>query len=158
MLDTLRYLALETDVWLEITTLLIPGENDSETEIDELSGWVASELGPHVPLHFSAFHPDFKMLDTPPTPPATLRRAREIALANGLRYVYTGNVHDEAGDATSCHACGTRLIARDWYELREWNLENGACPSCGAECAGHFEARPGAWGRRRQPVRIGVAP
>ncbi len=155
VLDTLVYLVHETDVWVEITTLLIPGENDGDDELNELSRWIASELGPAVPLHFSAFHPDFKMLDRPPTPPATLSRARDIARANGLRYVYTGNVHDEAGDATWCHACGERVIGRDWYRLTAWNLAAGVCGSCGEPCAGRFDERPGDWGRRRMPVRIG---
>ena len=154
VLDTLRYLVRETEVWVEITTLLIVGENDSAGELDELTGWVRSELGPHVPLHFSAFHPDFKMLDHPPTPPSTLARARAIALRNGLRYVYTGNVHDETGGSTWCHACGARLVGRDWYELTSWDLEAGSCRRCGTPCPGHFEAAPGEWGRRRLPVRL----
>jgi pyruvate formate lyase activating enzyme len=155
VLETLVYLAGETDVWLEVTTLLIPGENDSEPELDALSAWVVERLGPDVPLHFSAFHPDFRMRDRPATPVETLRRAREIARANGVRHAYTGNVHDPAGDTTFCHACAAPLIRRDWYELREWRLDpTGACPSCGTRCAGRFEPRPGTWGRRRQPVRL----
>ena len=154
VLDTLRYLVHETDVWVEITTLLIPGLNDSDGELDELSGWIRTELGPEVPLHFSAFHPDFKLRDRPPTPPATLRRAREIARRNGLRYVYTGNVHDPEGDATWCPSCGDRMIGRDWYELTSWNLVDGESTACGERCPGRFEGTPGAWGRRRQPVRI----
>jgi pyruvate formate lyase activating enzyme len=155
VLETLKYLKHETDVWFEITTLLIPGENDSDAEIDAETRWVAEELGPDVPLHFTAFHPDWKMLDKPPTPPATLSRARRIGLANGLRYVYTGNVHDEDGGTTYCHACGERLIGRDWFTLTEWNLDAaGRCTACGAPCPGRFEPRPGAWGARRQPVRL----
>lgn len=155
VLDTLRYLKHETQVWFEITTLLIPGENDSDAELDALTRWVAEELGPDVPLHFTAFHPDWKMLDKPPTPPATLSRARRIGLGNGLSFVYTGNVHDEDGGTTSCHACGERLIGRDWYELTAWNLDAaGRCAACGTPCPGRFEARPGAWGARRQPVRL----
>jgi pyruvate formate lyase activating enzyme len=155
VLDTLMYIKRETSVWLEITTLLIPGENDSDAEIDALTRWVAGELGADVPLHFSAFHPDWKMLDTPPTPPATLTRARSIAKKNGLRYVYTGNVHDLEGDATNCHNCGAVVIGRDWYELISWNLDDhGRCKQCGTACAGAFEAKPGTWGRRRQPVRL----
>jgi pyruvate formate lyase activating enzyme len=155
VLDTLVYLKHETDVWFEITTLLIPGENDSDTELDAMTRWIAGQLGPDVPLHFTAFHPDYKMLDTPATPPATLKRARRIALGNGLRYVYTGNVHDKEGGSTYCHGCGERLIGRDWYVLSEWNLTpEGACASCGTPCAGRFEGPPGTWGARRLPVRL----
>lgn len=155
VLDTLVYLQRETSVWFEITTLLIPGENDSEAELQALTQWIAEHLGPEVPLHFTAFHPDWKMLDTPATPPATLTKARRIALGNGLRYVYTGNVHDRAGSSTYCHQCGARVIERDWYVLGEWRLTaEGHCALCGAPCAGVFEARPGTWGNRRQPVRL----
>ncbi len=155
VLDTLVYLKHETDVWFEITTLLIPGENDSEPEIHAASQWVVQNLGPDVPWHFTAFHPDYKMLDKPHTPSATLTRAREIALSYGLHYVYTGNVHDEVGGSTRCHGCGQTLIGRDWYVLTEWNLiDDGRCPSCGAQCAGVFDGPPGHWGRRRRPVRL----
>ena len=155
VLETLVYLKHETKVWVEITTLLIPGENDSEAELDEMTRWVVSELGPDVPMHFTAFHPDWKMLDKPRTPPETLTRAREIATGNGVRYAYTGNVHDERGGSTGCHACGRRLIGRDWYALTAWHLTpEGACKFCGEPCAGRFEAAPGTWGPRRQPVRI----
>ena len=122
VLDTLRYLKHETGVWFELTTLLIPGLNDSDAELDAMTRWVVAELGPDVPMHFTAFHPDYKMLDRPPTPAATLSRARRIALANGVRYAYTGNVHDEAGGTTHCHNCGQRLIGRDWYTLTAWHL------------------------------------
>ncbi len=160
VLDTLVYLTHETEVWVEITTLLIPGQNDSEAEIDALTRWVVDRLGPDVPLHFTAFHPDYKMLDTPPTPPATLTRARRIALENGVRHAYTGNVHDLEGGSTRCHACGDLLIERDWYVLGHWGLsDDGACGNCGARCAGVFEASPGRWGARRwgarrRPVRM----
>jgi len=154
VLDTLEYLVHETGVWLEVTTLLIPGLNDSDEEIDAETRWLAERLGVDVPLHFSAFHPDWKMLDRPPTPPATLTRAREIALGNGLRHVYTGNVHDRAGQSTYCHACGALLIERDWYELGAWNLADGRCGSCGEPCVGVFEERPGTWGGKRLPVRM----
>ena len=147
VLDTLLYIKHETAVWLEITTLLIPGENDSTAELEALTGWVVENLGPDVPLHFSAFHPDYKMRNIPPTPPATLSRARRIALKNGVRYAYTGNVHDVDGGSTTCHECHRRLIGRNWYELGEWNLtEDGRCRFCGARCAGHFMAAPGTWG------------
>jgi len=155
VLETLTYLAKETDVWLELTTLLIPGENDSDAELDEMTGWVVERLGPDVPMHFSAFHPDWKMRDRPPTPPATLSRARRIALRNGVRYAYTGNVHDTDGDTTFCHACGAPAIVRDWYEIRSWNLDDdGCCAACHARCSGRFDGPPGRWGRRRQPVRL----
>jgi len=155
VLDTLRYIRHETGVWLEITTLIIPGYNDSDEELDRLTRWIASELGPEVPLHFSAFHPDFKMRDVPATPPRTLQRARDIGRRNGLHYVYTGNVHDKSGQSTYCHHCGHLLIGRDWYTLSEWNLDAaGCCSACGTHCAGVFEARPGSWGARRQPVNL----
>ena len=155
VLDTLRYLRHETGVWFEITTLLIPGENDSDRELDELTAWVGDELGVDVPIHFTAFHPDWKMRDRPRTPPATLTRARRIARANGLRYAYTGNVHDQRGGSTWCHACGERLIGRDWYEMTAWGLdEKGACAACGEPVPGRFEAAPGDWGARRLPVRL----
>jgi pyruvate formate lyase activating enzyme len=155
VLDTLLYIKHETNVWLEITTLLIPGYNDSEQEINDMTQWVVKELGPDVPMHFTAFHPDWKMLDVPPTPFGTLTKARNIALNNGVRYAYTGNVHDEKGESTYCHHCGEKLIGRDWYVLSTWNLdEHGACKKCGTACAGVFEAKPGTWGSRRQPVRL----
>ena len=155
VLDTLIYLKKETSVWVEITTLLIPGENDSDGEIDEMTRWIRENLGPDVPLHFSAFHPDWRMLNKGPTPPSTLSRARKIATDNGLRYVYTGNVHDEKGGSTYCHACGERLIGRDWYVLTAWNLTNdSACPRCGTRCAGAFDPRPGDWGAKRVALRM----
>ena len=155
VLDTLRYLKHETDVWIETTTLLIPGKNDSAEEIDEMTRWVVKELGPDVPMHFTAFHPEWKMMDVPSTPPETLTRARDIAMKNGVRYAYTGNVHDKAGDSTYCHECGTTLIGRDWYVLSDWNLTNdGHCTGCGTQCAGVFDGPPGEWGARRMPVRL----
>ncbi len=153
VLETLLYLKHHTRVWLEITTLLIPGENDSEDEIERLTQWVVEHLGPDVPLHFSAFHPDYRMLDRPPTPPATLSRARRIALKNGIRYAYTGNVRDPDGAGTDCHRCGARLIARDGYAISDWKLaSDGTCRGCGASCAGVFDAQPGACGVHRAPV------
>ena len=153
--ETLVYLRHRTSVWFEITTLLIPGENDSDAEIDALSQWVFTALGPEVPLHFSAFHPDWKMPTLPPTPAATLTRARAIAKGNGLHHVYTGNVSDPDGGSTWCAACGALLIGRDWYELSEWGLDEiGRCRRCATPLAGVFEARPGNWGRKRQPVRL----
>ncbi len=155
VLDTLVYLKRETKVWFEITTLLIPGQNDSDGELEEMTRWVVRELGPDVPMHFTAFHPDWRMLEVPPTPPATLTRARRIAMNNGVRYAYTGNVHDEEGGSTICHGCGERLIGRDWYVITAWNLtDDGKCRSCGEPCAGVFEGPAGRWGARRLPVRI----
>ncbi len=159
VLETLIYLKHHTDVWLEITTLLIPGENDSDHELEVLTQWVVDQLGPDVPLHFTAFHPDWKMLDKPHTPASTLTRARQIALRNGIRYAYTGNVHDQAGGSTQCHACGTRVIGRDWFDLTAWNLtDDGQCKRCGAPCAGVFDGPPGHWGARRRPVVLARSP
>jgi pyruvate formate lyase activating enzyme len=153
VLDSLKYLRDETDVWFELTTLLIPGENDSDEELEEMTQWVVENLGPDVPMHFSAFHPDFKLKDKPRTPPSTLRRAREIAKKNGVRYAYTGNVHDSDGDTTRCPSCDTDLIIRYWYDLHQYRITaSGRCPDCGTSIAGVFEKRPGTWGRRRQPV------
>ncbi len=154
VLETLEYLVHETDVWVEVTTLLIPGLNDSDGEIDAETRWFAERLGPNVPLHFTAFHPDWKLRDRPPTPAATLKRARTIARGNGLRYVYTGNVHDRDGQSTYCHSCGALLVERDWYRLGAWRLADGRCASCGEPCAGVFEESPGRWGARRLPVRL----
>ncbi len=157
VLDTLTYLKRETDVWLEITTLLIPGKNDSDEEIAALSQWVAKELGPDVPLHFSAFHPDYKMPDVPATPPATLARAREIALRAGLHYVYTGNIHNVEGDTTFCPACKTPLIVRDWYQIKDYRLsDDGHCPQCQTKIAGRFQhfALNRQFGPRRIPVAM----
>jgi pyruvate formate lyase activating enzyme len=155
VLESLEVLVKELGVWTEITTLLIPGHNDGEAEVAALSAWIAEHLGPDVPLHFSAFHPDFEMLDVPPTPPATLTRARRQALAAGLRHVYTGNVHDLEGDATWCPGCGQAVIRRDWYELLDYRLDaRGACRTCGTAIPGRFDPAPGHFGRRRIPVRM----
>jgi pyruvate formate lyase activating enzyme len=155
VLDTLIYLHHETDVWLEITTLLIPGRNDSPEEIEAMTQWIARELGPDVPLHFTAFHPDYKMDDLPPTPAATLARSREIGLRNGLHYVYTGNVHDTDGGTTHCPHCGNAVIMRDWHRILNYRLtETGACRECGGVLAGRFERFDKAFGPRRIPVRL----
>jgi pyruvate formate lyase activating enzyme len=163
VLETLEHLVHETDVWTEITTLLIPGHNDSDAEVGALADWVAERLGPDVPLHFSAFHPDFRMLDVPPTPPATLRRAREIARRAGLHHVYVGNVSDVDGQSTRCPACDRLLIERDWYRLGAYHLEvdpasgAGRCDRCGTAIPGRFDPTPGTWGPRRLPVRLAAA-
>lgn len=155
VLETLEYLEGETDVWYEITNLIIPQENDSDDELREMCDWIVDHLGRDVPVHFTAFHPDYRMDDKPRTSPQTLTRAREIAKDAGLRYAYTGNVHDSQGGSTYCHECGERLIERDWYELGEYNIDaDGCCESCGTQCAGVFEEEPGDWGRERQPVRL----
>jgi pyruvate formate lyase activating enzyme len=154
-LETLEYIKHETNVWLELTTLLIPGHNDSEQEINDMTQWVVDTLGPDVPMHFTAFHPDWKMMDVPATPRSSLTRARQIAMQNGVRYAYTGNVHDAEGESTYCHQCGTKLIGRDWYILSDWNLsDDGHCLSCGTACAGVFEGPAGDWGAKRQPVQL----
>jgi pyruvate formate lyase activating enzyme len=160
VLETIEYLKRETDVWFELTDLLIPGENDSEAEIDEMTQWIMEHVGPDVPLHFTAFHPDWKMMDKPRTTLKTLIRSRDIALKNGVRYVYTGNVYDFKGSSTYCHNCGDILIGRDWYELLTWNIaaenNHGSCGNCGTAVAGVFEGSPGQWGARRLPIHIAV--
>ncbi len=155
VLDTLRYVRHQTDTWLEITTLLIPGENDSDEELQALTGWIAAELGPDVPLHFSAFHPDWKMTDRPRTPAATLSRARRIAKANGLRHVYTGNVHDSDGGSSYCAGCGELVSERDWYRIGRYHLDDdGRCRNCATALPGVFDGPAGRWGARRLPVRL----
>jgi len=155
VLDTLVYLKRETDVWFEITTLLIPGHNDSDAELEAMSQWILRELGPEVPLHFSAFHPDWKMQDVPPTPASTLSRARDIALKAGLHYVYTGNVHDTAGGTTACPACHEALIVRDWYRIDHYNVTpDGHCPHCGHAIAGRFGTFSHPFGNRRIPIAM----
>jgi pyruvate formate lyase activating enzyme len=155
VLDTLEWITRETRVWLEVTTLLIPGQNDSEDEIERLCGWVAEHLGPEVPLHFTAFHPDFKMTDLPPTPVATLRRAREQGRAAGLKHVYTGNIPDAEGQSTYCARCGTMVIGRDGYEITAWRLgDDGRCRACNHPLAGRFAPAPGRWGAKRRSVSL----
>jgi len=155
VLDTLIYIAKETNVWLEITTLLIPELNDSDAEIERMTRWVVDQLGPDVPMHFTAFHPDWKMRDRPPTPATTLQKARKIAIKNGVHYAYTGNVYDPEGESTYCHDCEHLLIGRDIYQITDWNLtEEGRCMSCGTLCAGIFEGGPSLWGGRSRPVRM----
>ena len=158
VLDTLEYLRHETNVWFEITTLLIPTHNDSDQEIDAETRWIAEHLGPDVPLHFTAFHPDYKMRDLPPTPPATLARARRIARANGLHFVYTGNVHDSEGGTTYCPGCGAAVVVRDWYILNRYELtDRGTCRSCGTAVSGVYDGPAGGWGARRQRVNLSGA-
>ncbi len=155
VLDTLRYLRHETGVWLEITTLLIPDYNDSDRELDAMTRWIVDELGPDVPLHFSGFHPDYRMQSVPATPFAMLARARDIALRNGLRYVYVGNVRDVGRQSTDCPVCGERVIERDGYRITGYALDaGGACRQCGTPLPGVFGDRPGTWRARRQPLDI----
>ena len=154
VLETLLYLKT-TQVWFEITTLLIPGKNDSEKELHQMTEWIVKNLGVGIPLHFTAFHPDWKMMNVPPTPHETLNKARNIALEKGMRYVYTGNVYDKEKSSTYCHNCNNLLIERNWYELGKWNLNNsGECIHCSAKCEGHFDEFPGSWGRKRLPVTV----
>ncbi len=155
VLDTLVYLVKETQVWTEITTLLIPGKNDSDEELRAQCRWIRQNLGPDVPLHFTAFHPDWKMNDVGATPPATLTRARQVARLAGLNYVYTGNVHDETGGSTYCPACENTVIVRDWYQIKGYHLrDDGACASCGVRIAGRFQKFTKPFGPRRIPVRL----
>jgi pyruvate formate lyase activating enzyme len=157
VLDTLAYLKRETSVWFEITTLLIPGRNDSDAELGAMCKWIVRELGADAPLHFTAFHPDYKMTDIPRTPVATLVRARDIALRAGIRYVYTGNVHDRTGGTTFCPGCAKPLIVRDWHDIERYDLTpEGRCRHCAAQLPGRFERYDGQWGRRRMPVRVAV--
>ena len=154
ILELLEYLKKETQVWIELTTLLIPGENDSDGELDAMTRWVVDRLGPDVPMHFTAFRPDWKMQDKSSTPLQTLVQARHIARANGVRYAYTGNVVDKEGGTTYCHHCSTKLIEREGYTLSDWRLtEKGECSRCGTPCAGRFEAAPGLWGNRRLQIQ-----
>jgi len=157
VLDTLVYLKRETDVWLEITTLLIPGKNDSDAELQAMCAWIARELGSDVPLHFTAFHPDYKMKDQERTPAATLTRARDIALRAGLRYVYTGNVHDRTGGTTFCAGCGKPVVVRDWHEILSYELSGeGRCRNCDTQVPGHFDEFSAQKSRRRMPVRLAI--
>ena len=158
VLETLEYLVKETQVWTEITTLLIPGKNDSDAELEAECRWIRKHLGVNVPLHFTAFHPDWKMTDVPATPRETLTRAREIARLAGLRYVYTGNVHDVAGGSTYCPGCEKTVIERDWYAIRGYPLtEAGACEYCGAQLTGRYQKFGKPFGPRRIPVRLSAA-
>jgi pyruvate formate lyase activating enzyme len=158
VLETIEYLVRETPVWVELTTLLIPGLNDSDAELDAMTSWVVDRLGPDVPMHFTAFHPDFRMRDRPPTPPSTLTRARQLAQRNGVRYAYTGNVHDADGGSTLCPGCGQVVVRRDWYTIEQYRLtDEGRCTACGTAVAGLFDGPVGRWGARRLPVALGDA-
>ncbi|WP_407341580.1 AmmeMemoRadiSam system radical SAM enzyme [Pengzhenrongella phosphoraccumulans] len=159
VLETIAWVHEHTGTWIELTTLLIPGHNDATHEVERMCRWILAELGPDVPLHFSAFHPDFKMLDVPPTPPATLRIARATALEVGLHFVYTGNVRDPAAETTSCPVCGRVLVERDWYAVSRYDVTtDGRCPGCRTAVPGRFGDAVGHWGRRSIPVRIESSP
>ncbi|MBV8269139.1 MAG: AmmeMemoRadiSam system radical SAM enzyme [Planctomycetaceae bacterium] len=157
VLDTLEWLKKETDVWFEITNLVIPQANDAMDDIRRMCQWILEHCGDQVPLHFTAFHPDFRMLDRPRTPHETLLRAHEVARREGLKFVYTGNVNDAAHQSTYCPHCGTLVIERDWYTLGVYHLRGDRCGSCGGHIPGHFDERPGTWGRKRVPVEIARA-
>jgi pyruvate formate lyase activating enzyme len=144
VLDVLTWIKQETNVWLEITNLIIPTRNDDPGEIRLLSEWILEHLGPHVPLHFTAFHPDFKLQDKPRTPPETLHAARRIALDAGIDFVYEGNIHSDAAH-TYCPGCGQILVRRSWHDVIENSLRDGACPSCA-------RAIPGRWSNPRGAI------
>ena len=152
VLDTLRWLKNDTGIWFEITNLMIPGENDDPDETSRLCDWVLTNLGDSVPIHFTAFHPDFKMMDKPRTPAATLQRARRIALSAGIKYCYVGNVFDDEGQTTYCPACGRALIRRSWHDILEYHLEGNFCV-CGQTIPGHFPSKSSAPKPRRGKVR-----
>ncbi len=156
VLDTLRWLKHESNVWFEITNLVIPQANDSPEEIEQMCDWILNNLGDDVPLHFTAFHPDFRMKDRGPTPPETLIRARQQALKAGLKYVYTGNIHDIEGGSTYCPQCKICLIERDWHDIGKYNLKGNQCNNCGQIIPGVFseESKPGQWGRKRVAVQL----
>lgn len=155
VLDTLLYLVKETEVWVEITNLIIPGENDSPDELKSMTAWIANNLGDHIPLHFSAFHPDYKFTNRSATPHKTLMQAKEIAHNNGLKHVYLGNVRDVDNASTYCPNCGVLIIGRSGYELTEWHINHsGTCNKCGSLTNGCFEDEPGHWGNRYERIRI----
>lgn len=154
VLETLEWLHRETNVWLEITNLVIPRTNDAPDDLRRMCDWILQHCGDETPVHFTAFHPDFRMLDTPPTPHATLLEAYEIGRRAGLKYVYTGNVDDPVHQSTYCPHCNRRVIERNWYALGEYRLAGDVCQHCGGRIAGRFDERPGDWGRKRLPVKI----
>jgi len=154
VLETLEWLKRESNVWLEITNLVIPDANDSKDEIRQMCDWILQHVADEVPVHFTAFHPDFRMMDRPATPHETLLAAQELARRQGLKYVYVGNVHDTEHQSTYCPHCRRLVIERDWYQLGEYRLRGSCCEHCGGEIAGCFEPTPGSWGRKRLPVQI----
>jgi pyruvate formate lyase activating enzyme len=152
VLDTLTWLKEETNVWFEITNLLIPTLNDDPLEIRRLSDWIMEHLGPDVPLHFTAFHPDFKLRNKPATPPGTLHASRKIALDAGLHYVYEGNIHTGAAN-TFCPGCGKIVIRRSWHNVLENLLQRGVCPSCHQKIPGRWDDSPSMKSRLAQSYR-----
>ena len=158
VLETLEYIHHQTACWLEITTLLIPGLNDGRAELEALTDWIARHLDNEVPLHFTAFHPDYKMTDLPATPLATLQKARDIALGKGLHHVYTGNVHDTDGGTTRCTGCGRAVIVRDWHRILRYELDDaGRCKHCAQALSGRFGHFDHAFGPRRIPVHLATS-
>lgn len=155
VLDTIKYVHDETNVWMEITNLVIPQNNDDIEEFKRMSQWILDNVGDQVPVHFSAFHPDYKMMNLPRTPTHTLTKARNVARQMGLKYVYTGNVHDQDGDTTYCGGCGTELIVRDWYDLKSYKMNMNKCSKCSYVIPGHFDPKPGDWGKKRVRVKMG---
>jgi AmmeMemoRadiSam system radical SAM enzyme/AmmeMemoRadiSam system protein B/uncharacterized protein (TIGR00296 family) len=154
VLDTLKWLKTETNVWFEITNLIIPQANDAVDELNHMCQWIYDHLGPDVPLHFTAFHPDFRLRDRPATPAHTLFKAYEIAVKHGLHYVYVGNIADVPRQTTYCPGCRKPLIVRAGYDLHQYAIQNGKCGYCRTPIAGRYDNQPGTWGPRRQPVRI----
>jgi AmmeMemoRadiSam system radical SAM enzyme len=154
VLDTLVWLQRETNVWFEITNLLIPQANDSSDELKRMCDWIFDHLGPEVPVHFTAFHPDFRLRDRCGTPAETLFAAHDIATQRGLRYVYVGNLSDRDRQTTHCPQCRESLIVRASYEILRYAIRDGRCGKCGAAIAGRFDNEAGDWGSRRQGVRI----
>ncbi|MDD3374677.1 MAG: AmmeMemoRadiSam system radical SAM enzyme [Candidatus Omnitrophica bacterium] len=155
VLDALIFIKERTNTWLEVTNLIIPGENDSDDDLNKICTWIVENLGKEVPVHFSAFHPSFQMMNYSPTPKQTLLRARQIALSKGLQYVYTGNIDDDEGSITHCAVCHQKLIERSWYEVKEYHLINNRCDNCHTSCAGFFDEKPGSWGSRCVSVKLG---
>ena len=154
VLDTIQWMKNETNVWFELTTLLIPKENDSAEEIKQMCDWILSHIGDEVPIHFTAFHPDYKMMKTPKTPHSTLVMAREIALNLGIKYAYIGNCLDVERQSTYCPSCKKVLIERDHYELGAYHILEGRCAFCHTSIPGVFEDKRGSWGRKREPLRV----
>ena len=152
--ETLRWLVHESAVWTEITNLIIPRENDSADELRAMCDWILADLGPNVPVHFTAFHPDFRLMDRERTPPETLLAAYDIAIRAGLNYVYVGNIQAPPQQTTYCPSCRRPLIQREGYNLRLYALDGNRCRHCGTTIPGHYDPAPGNWGSRRQPVRI----